>query len=117
MCLAKGDRYLITGCGDAELRVWKIVREGDQPTDLSSRLELAEITDEDDPRYPLRCVKAGCLLRSGRGRVVSMCMDPTGQVLACHGTDSQIELFQFCTDEEANTRLKKRIKKEHKKAK
>lgn len=40
--------------------------------------------------------------------------DESGQILACHGTDMQIEIFYFCTDSEAQSRLKKRIKKEKK---
>lgn len=49
--------------------------------------------------------------------MVSLCADSSGQVVACHGTDAQIELFHFCSDDEAKTRLKKRLKKERKKEK
>lgn len=117
LCLAKNDGYLITACGDAELRVWKITRDSESAKDLATRLAQTEITDDDDPRYPIRCIKAGSLLRAGRGRVSSMYIDPTGQILACHGTDHQMELFQFCSEKETNTRLKKRLKKERKKTK
>lgn len=68
-------------------------------------------------QYPLQCHKTGTLLRTGKGRVISLHSDVSGQVLACHGTDMQIELFYFCSDDEANVRLKKRLKKEAKKLK
>lgn len=44
-----------------------------------------------------------------------MFCDSTGQVLGCQGTDSQTELFYFCTDDEAQARMKKRLKKLRKK--
>lgn len=50
-------------------------------------------------------------MRTGRGRVVYMTSDSTGQLLGCHGTDQQIELFLFCSDDEAKVRYKKRIKR------
>uniref|UniRef100_A0A6P7H0C7 WD repeat-containing protein 3-like n=1 Tax=Diabrotica virgifera virgifera TaxID=50390 RepID=A0A6P7H0C7_DIAVI len=44
-----------------------------------------------------------------------MYSDITGQILGCHGTDMQIEFFQFLYEEDAQLRLKKRLKKEKKK--
>jgi hypothetical protein len=44
-----------------------------------------------------------------------MFSDGSGQVVGCHGTDNQLELFYFCTDDEAQVRLKKRLRKERKK--
>lgn len=63
-------------------------------------------------QHPLQCFKVGSLLRSGKGRVVSLFSDITGQIIACHGIDMQIELFYFCTDEETNVRYRSRRKKE-----
>lgn len=54
-------------------------------------------------------------MRGGRGRVTAMVSDSTGQVIGCQGTDTQIELFYFCSDDEAHERLKKRLKKERRK--
>lgn len=108
ICTAKNDRYLITGSGDAELRAWKLIR--DEKEDLSSCFENIDINNDDDPRYPLKCIKAGSLLRAGRGRVVSMSIDTTGQILCCHGTDNQIEIFHFLSDEQANKRRRKKNK-------
>ncbi|CAH1105470.1 unnamed protein product [Psylliodes chrysocephalus] len=123
IALMKDDQYLVTGCGDAELRVYKIVfrdpdSENKNPLEnLTSRLELTYLDDADDTTHPLQCNKAGSLLRGGRGRVISMFSDASGQILGCHGTDMQIELFQFLFDEDAKVRLKKRLKKEKKKTK
>ncbi|CAH1179400.1 unnamed protein product [Phaedon cochleariae] len=123
LALMKDDQYLVTGCGDAELRVWKLSQRDPDSNqkniigNLSTALALTSLEDSDDPTHPLQCFKAGALLRGGRGRVVSMYSDPSGQVLGCHGTDMQIELFQFYSDEEAKLRLNKRLKKERKKIK
>ncbi|CAG9763288.1 unnamed protein product [Ceutorhynchus assimilis] len=123
LSLVKEDNYLVTGSGDAELRVYKFsLRDPDSenvnPVEhLATTLELATLEEGDDTTHPLQCLKAGTLLRAGRGRVVSLTNDSSGQVVCCHGTDQQIELFYFCTDDEAQVRLKKRLKKERKKEK
>lgn len=54
-------------------------------------------------------------MRGGRGRVVGLSTDPGQSVLACHGTDALLELFSFCSDEEAKMRMDKRIRKQRKK--
>ncbi|KAK4873287.1 hypothetical protein RN001_015316 [Aquatica leii] len=121
LTLVKNDKYLVTGCGDAELRVWKLSYKDANldeklPIDqLTSTLELARIDDNDDPTHPLQCHKTCSLLRAGRGRVTSIVCDASSQILGCQGTDAQIELFYFCTDDEAQLRLKKRLRKERKK--
>lgn len=48
----KDDRYLVAGCGDAELRVWKIAdrNEAKCATEhLASMLELTSMDESDDP--------------------------------------------------------------------
>ncbi|KAB0792110.1 hypothetical protein PPYR_14071 [Photinus pyralis] len=122
LTLVKDDKYLVTGSGDAELRVWKLsVRDvnGDEKPkieNISAQLELATLDENDDCSHPLQCHKACSLLRAGRGRVTSMVTDVSTQILGCQGTDAQIELFYFCTDDEAKARFKKRLRKERKKA-
>lgn len=54
-------------------------------------------------------------MRAGKGRVISMYSDPNGHIVGCHGADTQLELFYFCSDEEIQTRLKKRLKKQRNK--
>lgn len=119
--IMKDDQYLVTGCGDAELRVWKLLQRDLESENknllenLAARLNLE--STEDESIQPIQCHKAGSLLRSGRGRIVSMFSDATGQVLGCHGTNSQIELFQFLSEDDSKLRMKKRLKKERKKSK
>ncbi|XP_076263220.1 WD repeat-containing protein 3 [Rhynchophorus ferrugineus] len=120
LSLLRNDQYLVTGCGDNELRVYRLSLRNLENVKttvdhLTNTLELTTLEDGDDTTHPLQCLKTGTLLRGGQGRVVSLVADATGQVLACHGTDKQIELFYFCTEDEARTRLNKRIKKEKKK--
>lgn len=57
----------------------------------------------------------GTLVRGGRGRVVGLATDLGQSVLGCYGTDSLLELFEFCPDVDAKTRMDKRIKKQRKK--
>lgn len=51
----KDDQYLVTGCGDAELRVWKLSQrdssnENKNPVEhLATTLELTMLDDADDP--------------------------------------------------------------------
>lgn len=63
----------------------------------------------------LQCHQVGTLVRGGRGRVVGLSTDPGQSVLACHGTDALLELFSFCSDDEAKLRMDKRVKKQRKK--
>lgn len=55
LTLMKEDRYLVTGCGDAELRVWKLsvrdLSEEKKPmsvNEISTMLEITGISDTDD---------------------------------------------------------------------
>lgn len=120
--LMKDDQYLVTGCSDAELRVWKLSPK-DSTNDNKNTLENLAVrlnldsTEEDESMQPIHCHKVGSLLRSGRGRVVSIFSEASGQILGCHGTDSQLELFQILSEDDAKLRLKKRLRKERKKSK
>lgn len=54
LTLMKEDRYLVTGCGDSELRVWKLTNrdlEDKKPTtvnELSGTLEIMDLSENDD---------------------------------------------------------------------
>lgn len=63
----------------------------------------------------LQCHQVGTLVRGGKGRVVGLATDPGQSILASYGTDSLLELFSFCSDDEAKIRMDKRIKKQRKK--
>ncbi|KAH1004388.1 hypothetical protein HUJ04_004145 [Dendroctonus ponderosae] len=122
--LMKNDEYLVTGCGDYELRVFKLTtrdlyNESIDPLEhMTATLELVTLEEGDDSTtHPLQCIKAGSVFRGSKSRVVALTSDSTGQVLGCHGTDKMVELFYFCTEDEAQLRQKKRLKKQRKKNK
>lgn len=117
--LLKEERYLVTGSMDQELRVWKLNWTSDVKDEekLAHQLEIVKLeeTDNVEDSSILQCHQVGTLVRGGKGRVVGLATDPGQSILACHGTDSLLELFSFCTDEEAKGRMDKRIKKQRKK--
>ncbi|CAH2268985.1 WD repeat-containing protein 3 [Pararge aegeria] len=117
--LLKEERYLVTGSMDQQLRVWKLnwndkIKDEDK---LVQQLEIVKLEDTDstEDSSMLQCHQVGTLIRGGRGRVVGLSTDPGQRVLACYGTDSLLELFSFCSDEEASARMNKRVKKQRKK--
>nr|XP_012609215.1 WD repeat-containing protein 3-like [Microcebus murinus] len=56
-------------------------------------------------------------MREGRDRVVNLSIDKTGRILACHGTDSVLEVFHILSKEEIQKKMDKKMKKARKKAK
>lgn len=119
LALVKNDRYLITGCNDNELHVWKIyfvdIKDSEYDINLSA-LNLNEDETADMQKYPLRCEKIGCILRNGRGRIVSLEVDSSCTVVGCHGVDNIIELFHFLQENKVKEKVAKRLKKVKKKA-
>ncbi|XP_076646077.1 WD repeat-containing protein 3 [Halictus rubicundus] len=118
LVLAKNDQYLITGCNDNELQIWKIHFTEAASVDFETNLQDLTITDDvevSDLKYPLKCEKTGNILRSGRGRVVSLEVDSTQTVVGCHGVDNTVELFQLLPDTKVEENVVKRLKKERKK--
>ncbi|XP_041978647.1 WD repeat-containing protein 3 [Aricia agestis] len=117
--LLKEERYLVTGTVDQQLRVWKLnwtdkIKEEDK---LVQQLEIVKLEETDgmEESSILQCHQVGTLIRGGKGRVVGLATDPGQSVLACYGTDNLLEMFMFCSDEEAKQRMSKRVKKQRKK--
>lgn len=55
----KDDRYLVTGCGDAELRVWKISEKDENKStaeNIAAMLEMVTLGEADDPTVSCFCV-------------------------------------------------------------
>lgn len=54
LSLVKDDHYLVTGCGDAELRVWKLSQKDSDSENknsvdhLTSTLEIIDLHESDD---------------------------------------------------------------------
>ncbi|XP_063218235.1 WD repeat-containing protein 3 [Bacillus rossius redtenbacheri] len=119
----KGDKYLLSGSADRQLRVWGL-RFKDKSPGLEEKFdrtvtvsgEADEEEDDSESTTPLQCPEVGALARSGRGRVVSLARDPSGQVAVCHGTDNTVEVYYFCPEEHARLLRKKRLHKLRRKA-
>nr|XP_020645158.1 WD repeat-containing protein 3 [Pogona vitticeps]XP_020645159.1 WD repeat-containing protein 3 [Pogona vitticeps] len=124
---------LITGSADSELRVWNIsyLEENQDPNEPelkrsrgsavrmedSSEEDRTVDQDESSEEHILSCRKAGSIMREGRDRVVTLATDKTGRILACHGTDSVLEIFYILSKEEISRKIEKKMKKARKKAK
>uniref|UniRef100_A0A8B9SJ04 WD repeat-containing protein 3 n=1 Tax=Anas platyrhynchos TaxID=8839 RepID=A0A8B9SJ04_ANAPL len=134
MALISEEKRLITGTADSELRVWDIsyiqeeVKDPDEPESKKSKgsSPVAEKNTEEDETLELdespeerllKCSKVGSIMREGRDRVVTLATDRTGKILACHGTDSVLEVFSILSQEEVQKKLEKKMKKAKKKAK
>ncbi|XP_034938311.1 WD repeat-containing protein 3 [Chelonus insularis] len=115
--LIKNDEYLVTGCNNNELQVWKI-SPNNAETSTYIDLDNLNINDEntDKEKGPLKFEKVGSILRAGRGRVVSLRADPLKKVFACHGSDKSVELFSITAEDEVKKKLTKRLNKEKKEA-
>uniref|UniRef100_A0A5F8H4M2 WD repeat domain 3 n=1 Tax=Monodelphis domestica TaxID=13616 RepID=A0A5F8H4M2_MONDO len=134
MVLVSEEKRLITGSADSELRAWDItyieeLKDLGEPNSKKSRgsslgtqenheTETGDPgVDEDPEDRILSCNKAGSIMREGRDRVVNLAIDRTGRILACHGTDSILEVFCILSKEEIQKKMDKKIKKARKKAK
>ncbi|XP_020288110.1 WD repeat-containing protein 3 [Pseudomyrmex gracilis] len=122
LALVNNDEYLITGCNDRELRVWKITFLDDKGIECDtaiSNLSLDEDVEESvdtDMKYPIKCEKAGSILRAGGGRVVSLEVDSTCKVVGCYGVGNSVELFYLLPNDVVKSRFTKRLKRERQKA-
>uniref|UniRef100_A0A8C6XPE0 WD repeat domain 3 n=1 Tax=Naja naja TaxID=35670 RepID=A0A8C6XPE0_NAJNA len=129
LALASEERLLITGSADSELRAWNIAysqedQDSNEPENKRSKghVQSLEESSEDDKadaqdEDTVRCEKAGSIMREGRNRVVGLATDRSGRILACHGTDSVLEIFYILSKEEVQKKLEKKMRKARKKAK
>uniref|UniRef100_A0A452TG08 WD repeat domain 3 n=1 Tax=Ursus maritimus TaxID=29073 RepID=A0A452TG08_URSMA len=134
LVLVSEDKRLITGASDSELRAWDIaylqeVEDIEEPEPKKSKASSPGIQDTHEPEEGtpetdetpedriLTCRKAGSIMREGRDRVVNLAVDRTGRILACHGTDSVLEVFCILSKAEVQKKMDKKMKKARKKAK
>lgn len=114
IALLRGGDFLAAGCADSNVSIYRLTgtEDVDQPEVLYSGAVVGDLTD-DEIYSPLKCTMVGTIKRAGgRGRICNLISDESRRVLAFHGTnDKIIELFVFYTKEEAEKRLKKRLKK------
>lgn len=128
LVLLSDEKRIISGSADSELRAWDInyLQEGKEigePEEKKTKGLLGHSeepegeVDENPEERILSCQKAGSILREGRNRVVSMATDLNSKILACHGTDSLLEVFRVLSDNEINRIMERKLKKAKKKAK
>uniref|UniRef100_A0A8C5KK62 WD repeat-containing protein 3 n=1 Tax=Jaculus jaculus TaxID=51337 RepID=A0A8C5KK62_JACJA len=134
LVLVSEERRLITGSSDSELRAWDItylqeINDPEEPEPKKIRESspgIHEAPEAEDGSFEfdetpqdriLSCRKAGSIMREGRDRVVNLAVDKTGKILACHGTDSVLEVFCILSKEEVQKKMDKKMKKARKKAK
>ncbi|XP_031230831.1 WD repeat-containing protein 3 isoform X1 [Mastomys coucha] len=133
LVLVSEEKRLITGAADSELRAWDIayLQEIDDPEEPEPKKirecpgiqdtpeaedSTLEADDEKSEDRILSCRKAGSIMREGRDRVVNLAVDKTGRILACHGTDSVLEVFCILSEAEVQKKMDKKLKKARKKA-
>lgn len=112
--LLRGGDFLAAGSTDTNISVYRLKEadESGQSESTHSGAVIGDMTDE-QIHCPLSVQLVGSIRRAGgRGRICNLISDETGRVLAFHGKkDKMIELFIFHTSEEAEKRMKKRLKK------
>ena len=103
--LINNDTNIVTGCSDAELRVWSLVFKEDvqkctagvvleeQPDTKKERLEdNKDVNDSkdfaNDDSSILEIRKLGSILRSGQDKLQRLSCDKNGRILTCHGSDN-----------------------------
>jgi U3 small nucleolar RNA-associated protein 12 len=113
--------WLITGTIDSELRIWELEvddkKNNSEKEDREDMEESEVLHDEgmSDESF-LVARKVGSILRKSTAPVKTLTIDAELRFLACHGKDSTVEVFKIRTEEEIKSSMKKRIKKEKKRA-
>lgn len=114
IALLRGGDFLAAGCADTNISIYRLTATDDTNNleTIHSGAIYGDVTD-DQIYSPLKCTLVGTIKRAGgRGRICNLISDESGRVLAFHGTnDKIIEMFIFYTREEAESRCKKRQKK------
>ncbi len=133
--LVKRDKYLVSGSSDSELRVFRLTfekkEEGAVENDVSKSVEPSlkklRLHDTDQPMRDidgetdesndsgLLIEKMGSILRAGQDKVSHLVVSEHDKVLACHGGDSNVELFLICDEDEVKKRCQKKARKERRK--
>lgn len=96
LTLMRNEDFLVAATKENCLRVYKLVENRDTT---------------DDTVGPVKANIVGSIQRTGKGRCINLVADSDGQVLACNGTDNDIELFCFNSVEESLKKMTKRLKK------
>ncbi|CAN2387708.1 WD repeat domain 3 [Pristimantis euphronides] len=121
------ERRLLTGSADSELRAWTVsyvseTEDPEEPRMKKPKGPSEEVEDEDAEEETtedriLTCQRYSSIMREGRDRVVTLGVDRTRRFLACHGTDSILEVFCVLNEDEISKKIDKKLKKARKKSK
>ncbi|KAM9320420.1 WD repeat-containing protein 3 [Gastrophryne carolinensis] len=129
LTLVSGETRIVTGSADSELRAWTVsyVNEREDPDEPQmKRPKMPSVLGEDDKEEDteevteeriLTCQRYGSIMREGRDRVVSLGADRTRRFLACHGSDSMLEVFCVLSEEEIAKKMDKKLKRARKRMK
>ncbi|XP_040278727.1 WD repeat-containing protein 3 [Bufo bufo] len=117
------EQRILTGSADSELRAWTVsyVSEKVDPGEprLKKNKGLSQEGEEEEEEATeeriLTCERYGSIMREGRDRVVTLGVDRTRRFLACHGTDSMLEVFCVLGEEEVSKKMERKLKKAKKK--
>lgn len=101
---------MISGCGENSMNVYRISPRIDSNEPIVGLVEGLSL-DDADTISPINVVNCGAIQRAAKGRTVNLVADETEKIISCHGTNDIIENFYICSEEEAQQRLNKRIKK------
>ncbi|XP_075704344.1 WD repeat-containing protein 3, partial [Rhinoderma darwinii] len=143
LAVLSDERKIVTGSADSELRAWTVSYINETEDSEEPRLkktkgpaEEAEEAEEEEAGAEeaeeeeagaeeaeeeaaeeriLTCQRYGSIMREGRDRVVTLGVDRTRRFLACHGTDSVLEIFCVLTDDEISKKMERKQKKAKKK--
>lgn len=109
IALLRGGDFLVTGCRDSNINVYRLIPNDDSSIDSAIEGNIVE----EQIHIPLRCNLVGTIKRADtRGRICNLVSDSSGRVLVFHGTKGKIiESFLFYSDEEAKRRCTKRLMK------
>lgn len=103
LSLINNDSFLVSGSRDDKLNVYKLTK--------NEVIAEVKLENENESFSPINCNLIGTIQRSGKGRTVGLVSDPSSKIIACFGTNNEIEMFYFVSESESLSRLTKRLKK------
>lgn len=115
-CIISKYNWLVTGCADSELRVWHL--DFDKESQKVQEKDIAEDTPDgfnDDESF-LKIRRIGSFLRQSVTPIRNIVIDENELFLVCHGRDQMFESFKIRTSEEVQLAVKKRVKRDRKRA-
>uniref|UniRef100_A0A914XMR0 Small-subunit processome Utp12 domain-containing protein n=1 Tax=Plectus sambesii TaxID=2011161 RepID=A0A914XMR0_9BILA len=130
--LLKNDSQLITGSAELELRLFQLVwlqnggKDDEGTTEVTEKVKRLRTDsdvgsdDDDEPADQantiVRCTKFGSLLRQSKGRALQLVVSPDESLLLCLGSGPLVDIFRVYSEDEAQKRIGKKVRKAKKRA-